>query len=122
MRTSTGIALTLATAIGLGTVTMVAKIAAAEDSAAQSAYRDIEQTLGSVPSFFKAFPESGRNDQATLRVCGTAEGGFADQGDGEAVCARRAVHAPMAECALRGSHRGAGQSAESCLSKKSAHH
>jgi AhpD family alkylhydroperoxidase len=59
MRTSTSIALTLATAIGLGTITMVAKIAAAEDSAAQSTYRDIEQTLGSVPSFFKAFPESG---------------------------------------------------------------
>jgi|SRR5215471_1641629 len=59
MRTSTSIALTLATAIGLGTVAMVAKIAAAEDSAAQSTYRDIEQTLGSVPSFFKAFPESG---------------------------------------------------------------
>src|ERR1700747_1937042 len=59
MRTSTSIALTLATAIGLGTFAMVAKIAAAEDSAAQSTYRDIEQTLGSVPSFFKAFPESG---------------------------------------------------------------
>jgi AhpD family alkylhydroperoxidase len=59
MRTSTSIALTLATAIGLGAVTMVAKIAAAEDSAAQSTYRDIEQTLGSVPSFFRAFPESG---------------------------------------------------------------
>jgi AhpD family alkylhydroperoxidase len=58
MRTSS-IAFALATAIGLGTVTMVAKIAAAEDSAAQSTYRDIEQTLGSVPSFFKAFPESG---------------------------------------------------------------
>lgn len=26
---------------------------------AQSTYKDIEQTLGSVPSFFKAFPESG---------------------------------------------------------------
>jgi AhpD family alkylhydroperoxidase len=59
MRTSTSIALTLATAIGLGTVAMVAKIAAAEDSTAQSTYRDIEQTLGSVPSFFKTFPESG---------------------------------------------------------------
>src|SRR5215510_14621182 len=56
MRTSTSIALTLATAIGL---TAVAKIAAAEVSAAQSTYRDIEQTLGSVPSFFMAFPESG---------------------------------------------------------------
>jgi AhpD family alkylhydroperoxidase len=59
MRTSTGIALTIATAIGLGAVTLLAKIASAEDSAAQTTYRDIEQTLGSVPSFFKAFPESG---------------------------------------------------------------
>lgn len=31
--------------------------AAAQD--AQATYRDIEQTLGSVPSFFKMFPESG---------------------------------------------------------------
>jgi AhpD family alkylhydroperoxidase len=59
MRTSTGIVLTLATAIGLGAVTMLAKIAAAEDSVAQTTYRDIEQTLGSVPTFFKVFPESG---------------------------------------------------------------
>lgn len=33
--------------------------ATAQDTSAQVAYRDIEQTLGSVPSFFKAFPESG---------------------------------------------------------------
>src|SRR5215467_15855818 len=59
MRTSTSIAFTVATAIGLGAVTMLAKIASAEDSVAQATYRDIEQTLGSVPSFFKAFPESG---------------------------------------------------------------
>src|SRR5713226_2981990 len=59
MRNSTGIAFTLATAIGLGAVTLLAQSARAEDSAAQATYRDIEQTLGSVPSFFKAFPESG---------------------------------------------------------------
>ena len=59
MRKSTGIAITLATAIGIGLVTGLASIAKAEDAAAQAAYRDIEQTLGSVPSFFKAFPESG---------------------------------------------------------------
>jgi AhpD family alkylhydroperoxidase len=59
MRTSTGIAFSLATAIGLGAITMLAGLASAEDSVAQATYRDIEQTLGSVPSFFKAFPESG---------------------------------------------------------------
>src|SRR5262249_25939612 len=59
MRTSTGIALTLATAVGLGAIATLANFAAAEDSAALTTYRDIEQTLGSVPSFFKAFPESG---------------------------------------------------------------
>jgi AhpD family alkylhydroperoxidase len=59
MRTSTGITLTLATAMGLGAITMMAKLAVAEDLTAQTTYRDIEQTLGSVPSFFKAFPESG---------------------------------------------------------------
>ena len=59
MRKITGIAITLATAIGIGLVTGLASIAKAEDAAAQAAYRDIEQTLGSVPSFFKAFPESG---------------------------------------------------------------
>jgi AhpD family alkylhydroperoxidase len=33
--------------------------ASAQDQGAQAAYRDIEQTLGSVPTFFKMFPESG---------------------------------------------------------------
>jgi len=33
--------------------------AAAQDASAQAAYRDIEQTLGSVPTFFKMFPEVG---------------------------------------------------------------
>jgi len=33
--------------------------AAAQDASAQAAYRDIEQTLGSVPTFFKLFPEVG---------------------------------------------------------------
>ncbi len=44
--------------------TLVAIVAAgpsafAQDQGAQAAYRDIEQTLGSVPTFFKLFPESG---------------------------------------------------------------
>jgi AhpD family alkylhydroperoxidase len=59
MHKSIGIAVTLATALGIGAVTLVAQIAKAEDASAQATYRDIEQTLGSVPSFFKAFPESG---------------------------------------------------------------
>ena len=59
MRKTTGITITLATAIGIGLVTALASVAKAEDASAQATYRDIEQTLGSVPSFFKAFPESG---------------------------------------------------------------
>jgi AhpD family alkylhydroperoxidase len=31
----------------------------AQDATAQAAYRDIEQTLGLVPTFFKLFPEEG---------------------------------------------------------------
>jgi len=33
--------------------------ASEQDASAQATYRDIEQTLGSVPTFFKTFPESG---------------------------------------------------------------
>lgn len=40
--------------IGIGAFTA----ARADDASAQATYRDIEQTLGSVPGFFKAFPES----------------------------------------------------------------
>jgi AhpD family alkylhydroperoxidase len=59
MKKSTGIAATLATAIGLGAHPLLAQIAKGEDAGAQATYRDIEQTLGLVPGFFKAFPESG---------------------------------------------------------------
>jgi len=59
MRKTIGLAITLATVIGIGLVTGLAPTAKAEDASAQATYRDIEQTLGSVPSFFKAFPESG---------------------------------------------------------------
>src|SRR5882672_4839270 len=59
MRNTTGVAVTLATAIVIGLVTGFAQLAKAEDASAQAAYRDIQQTLGSVPGFFKAFPESG---------------------------------------------------------------
>src|SRR5882672_9688269 len=59
MRNTTGVAVTLATAIVIGLVTGFAQWAKAEDASAQAAYRDIQQTLGSVPGFFKAFPEAG---------------------------------------------------------------
>ena len=58
MRKSTGIIVTLGTAAVLGLVALGHR-ASAQDSAAQAAYRDIEQTLGSVPTFFKMFPEVG---------------------------------------------------------------
>ena len=56
MRKTTGLMVTAAAALGV--VTLV-QTASAEDSAAQATYRDIEQTLGSVPTFFKMFPEFG---------------------------------------------------------------
>jgi AhpD family alkylhydroperoxidase len=57
MRKSTGIIVTLASAVAFGTVTGAAKLASAQDANAPAAYRDIEQTLGTVPTFFKLFPE-----------------------------------------------------------------
>ena len=47
--------LTFAAALTLGAA--ISLPASAQD--AQTTYRDIEQTLGSVPGFFKLFPESG---------------------------------------------------------------
>jgi AhpD family alkylhydroperoxidase len=46
------------TAAALGLAASLAMPARADDSAAAT-YRDIEATLGLVPSFFKAFPEAG---------------------------------------------------------------
>ena len=49
----------------IGTLTLLAGIgiatmpALAEEDAAAATYKDIEQTLGQVPSIFKAFPEVG---------------------------------------------------------------
>jgi AhpD family alkylhydroperoxidase len=45
--------------MSLGALGVIAPVASAEDMSAQSTYRDIEKTLGMVPSFFKLFPESG---------------------------------------------------------------
>ncbi len=53
MRNSTLLAASAVFALGLA----FAPTARAQDAAAT--YRDIEQTLGSVPTFFKVFPESG---------------------------------------------------------------
>src|SRR5438067_1842748 len=58
MRKMTALVVTLA-AIGLGTSLGPVTFASAQDAGAQAVYRDIEQTLGSVPTFFKMFPESG---------------------------------------------------------------
>ncbi len=57
MRKSTGILLTLATAAAIGVLSGAAQLVRAEDSSAQATYRDIEQTLGTVPGFFKQVPE-----------------------------------------------------------------
>jgi AhpD family alkylhydroperoxidase len=43
----------------LTAVSGIATSASAQDASAQATYRDIEQTLGSVPTFFKMFPEAG---------------------------------------------------------------
>lgn len=47
----------LATAAAFATIIVAAEPAAAQDASAT--YRDIEQTLGVVPGFFKMFPEAG---------------------------------------------------------------
>ncbi len=57
MTKAIGLITTLAMAAGLAS--LVVSNAVAEDSSAAATYKDIEATLGSVPSFFKAFPESG---------------------------------------------------------------
>src|SRR4051794_33823399 len=54
MRRNRIVAFTLAAAMTSGFL----HFANADDVSAQATYRDIQQTLGSVPSFFKAFPES----------------------------------------------------------------
>ena len=54
-------ALTVALVAAAGVISNLGLIApaSAQDAGAQAAYRDIEQTLGSVPTFFKLFPEVG---------------------------------------------------------------
>ena len=59
MRSSTRLLMTLTTVVAIGASFAPAMPAFAQDAGAQAAYRDIEQTLGLVPGFFKAFPPSG---------------------------------------------------------------
>ncbi|RJF88600.1 carboxymuconolactone decarboxylase family protein [Oleomonas cavernae] len=50
---------TLAFVAGFGTLVCGMPAALAEDASAEATYKDIEQTLGSVPGMFKVFPEIG---------------------------------------------------------------
>ena len=64
MRNSTGLVKALTASAVFAAIAVTANPAAAQnvpaqDASAQAAYRDIEQTLGSVPTFFKMFPEVG---------------------------------------------------------------
>jgi AhpD family alkylhydroperoxidase len=58
MRNSTTHLLSLTTAAALGALTALAQPASAQEAQGQAIYRDIEQTLGFVPSFFKQLPAS----------------------------------------------------------------
>jgi AhpD family alkylhydroperoxidase len=59
MRKSNGMIATLTAVLGLSAIVAFPQSTFAQDSSAQATYRDIEQTLGSVPTFFKLFPEVG---------------------------------------------------------------
>src|ERR1700731_1723270 len=59
MRKRTRLLALLITAAAVGTITAGVQLANGQDASAQATYRDIEQTLGSVPGFFKQFPEAG---------------------------------------------------------------
>jgi AhpD family alkylhydroperoxidase len=56
MRNSTAHLASFAAAAMLGTLTAFTRPAAAQEAQSQATYRDIEQTLGSVPTFFKQLP------------------------------------------------------------------
>jgi AhpD family alkylhydroperoxidase len=59
MRKTTVVLMSLAVSAALGAIATSAQMAGAQDASAQATYRDIEQTLGLVPGFFKQFPEVG---------------------------------------------------------------
>jgi AhpD family alkylhydroperoxidase len=58
-RRSDRIAVMTATLALIGTITLGPGLAQDSKSTAEATYRDIQQTLGSVPGFFKQFPEVG---------------------------------------------------------------
>jgi len=59
MRNPTRLLTTLAATAAISASFLLTTTASAQDANAQAAYRDIEQTLGLLPGFFKAFPQSG---------------------------------------------------------------
>jgi len=59
MHKSTALAMMLTTGVIAAGIAGIVTSAPAQDASAQTTYRDIEQTLGLVPTFFKMFPESG---------------------------------------------------------------
>ena len=59
MRKTTALLASLVIGAAVCAITTKAQIAGAQDASAQATYRDIEQTLGLVPGFFKQFPQSG---------------------------------------------------------------
>ena len=50
MRKPNGVLAALTAVVALGTVAAVSQVATAQDQSAQTAYRDIEKTLGSPPT------------------------------------------------------------------------
>jgi AhpD family alkylhydroperoxidase len=58
MRKSTGLFAIIVTATALGFPALIGA-PRAEEAGAQATYADIEKTLGTVPGFFKLFPEVG---------------------------------------------------------------
>jgi AhpD family alkylhydroperoxidase len=59
MRKFTRVLVAVLSVASLSTIGAMAPAAAAEDASAQATYRDIENTLGTVPGFFKQFPAGG---------------------------------------------------------------
>ena len=59
MRKSTALSTVLTAGIVSAAIAGTMTSVSAQDASAQATYRDIEQTLGSVPTFFKMFPEAG---------------------------------------------------------------
>ena len=59
MRRPNRFLVTLAGIAAIGALGTIVQPGAAQDASAAATYRDIEQTLGSVPGFFRQFPEAG---------------------------------------------------------------